>query len=203
MKNIGTYTGAFGLERLLAETCRLQTRQRQVIIAVAGLPGSGKTHLVKNFARLGFGPFSRKEVLVIDDNMIYTARLWRLHWQKIQLSKTIWRDFVRSRAHSVIILANWIPSRKIDFADILVTMTVDETTRHGRLIQRYRGRPDKVPIQQAKTTIPIEEPFDCQVRMALADFRGEARRWAATWLLKRQGGKLVGKNRFGSDRKPT
>ena len=111
-----------------------------------------------------------------------------INWMMIsafKLGKTIWQDFVRVQDFKVLFFSNWIPSRFIDSADILVNVEVDEHERIARLKRRYRKMPDKFLIQQAKTTIPIEMPFECDVMMTYTDPHNETRRWALTWLMKR------------------
>ncbi|MFP4444683.1 MAG: hypothetical protein ACLFPD_00360, partial [Desulfosudaceae bacterium] len=180
---LGHHRGRQGLERLLRETERLAAEKSPVVIALAGCPGCGKTFLAKCFTRFGFGPFPRKAVTVIDDNIIYTTRFWRLHWEKIKPEKESWRHFVDSRDCRVLFFSNWIPSRFTDFADILVQIKVEEPARIARLRRRYRRRPDKLEIQKKKTTIPTEEPFAYEVMMTYSDPCGETRRWAmANWL---------------------
>lgn len=179
------YAGRKGLDALLKETNRVFARKEKVIIAMAGLPGCGKTYIVKIFTRFGFGNFPRKAVKVIDDNTMYSTKLWKLDWEKIKLEKTIWHDFVDAQQSGLLFFSNWIPSRFIDSADILVNVEVDEHERIARLKRRYRKRPDKFLIQQAKTTIPVEMPFECDVTMTYTDPHNETRRWAFTWLMKR------------------
>jgi len=72
------------------------------VIAIAGLPGSGKTYMVKRFVRLGFGKFGRKDILVIDDNIIYSTRFWRLKWEKIKIDKQSSESLRDSTAAKVI-----------------------------------------------------------------------------------------------------
>jgi predicted ATPase len=182
---MGVYAGRQGLDALLKETNRALTRKDKVVIALAGLPGCGKTFIVKNFTRFGFGNFPRKTVTVIDDNNIYTTKLWKLHWEKIKLDKGSWQDFVNAQDFKVLFFSNWIPSRFIDYADIVVNLAVDEHERIARLKKRYRNRPDKFLIKQAKTSIPVEMPFTCDVMMTYTDPHNETRRWAITWLMKR------------------
>ena len=99
---MGVYTGSRGLDALLTETNKVLSRKEKVIIALAGLPGCGKTFIVKNFTRFGFGNFPRSAVKIIDDNNIYTTKLWKLHWEKIKLDKNIWQDFVNAQDFKVL-----------------------------------------------------------------------------------------------------
>lgn len=185
MTDLGVYVGRQGLDALLTETNRIFTRKATVTVALAGLPGCGKTYLAKHFIRFGFGNFPRSFVKVIDDNNIYTTRMWKLQWEKITPKKETWHDFVDAQQSGLLFFSNWIPSRFIDSADILVNVEVDEKERIARLKRRYRKRPDKFLIQQAKTTIPVEMPFECDVMMTYTDPHNETRRWAFTWLMKR------------------
>ena len=179
------YAGSQGLDALLTETNKVFTRKKKVIIALAGLPGCGKTYMAKNFTRFGFGNFPRSAVKVIDDNNVYTTKLWKLHWEKITPDKGTWQSFVDDQDPGLLFFSNWIPSRFIDSADIVVNVEVDEHERISRLKKRYRTRPEKFLIQQAKTTIPIEMPFEYSVMMTYTDPHNETRRWAITWLMKR------------------
>jgi predicted ATPase len=185
MTDIGVYAGRQGLDALLKETNRALTRKDKVVIALAGLPGCGKTFIVKNFTRFGFGNFPRNTVKVIDDNNIYSTKLWKLHWEKITLDKGTWHELVDAQDFKVLFFSNWIPSRFIDSADIVVNLEVDEHERIARLKKRYRARHDKFLIQKEKTTIPIEMPFTYDAMMTYSDPHNETRRWAITWLVKR------------------
>lgn len=182
---MGVYAGRQGLDALLKETNRALTRKDKVVIALAGLPGCGKTFIVKNFTRFGFGNFPRNDVRVIDDNTIYSTRFWKLHWEKITVEKGTWNEFVDSTDFKVIFFSNWIPSRFIDFADIVVNVEVSKQERIKRLKKRYRTRHDKFLIQKEKTTIPVEMPFTYDAMMTYSDPHNETCRWAITWLMKR------------------
>ena len=87
MTDIGTYKGTKGLDKLYQEIRATLEYKGKAVVAIAGLPGSGKTYMVKRFVRLGFGAIGRKDILVIDDNTIYSTRFWRLKWKKIQIEK--------------------------------------------------------------------------------------------------------------------
>ena len=185
MIEIGIDKGKEGLERLLGETNKILLGKEKAIIAVAGLPGAGKTYMVKSFIRFGFGNFHRKDIMVIDDNIIYSTRFWKLHWEKIKVEKEHWKDFMNSFDFRVLFFSNWIPSRFIDFADILINLKVNEKERIKRLKKRYRKNPEKVLIQKAKTTIPIEAPFEYHKVMTLDDPNNEINKWGISWMIKR------------------
>jgi len=182
---IGMYAGRKGLDRLLIEINRIIGGRKRVIIAITGIPGCGKTHIVKNFTRFGFGNFSKRDIKIIDDNIIYSTKLWRLHWEKIEIEKRIWKEFVQTLDFKVLFFSNWIPSRFIDFADIVINVTSKEEERIARLKKRYRKRPDKISIQKGKTTVPIELPFECNAIMLFSDPNNEVRLWSISWMLKR------------------
>jgi predicted ATPase len=196
MTDMGVYAGRQGLDALLKETNRALTRKDKVVIALAGLPGCGKTFIVKNFTRFGFGNFPRNDVRVIDDNTIYSTRFWKLHWEKITVEKGTWNEFVDSTDFKVIFFSNWIPSRFIDFADIVVNVEVSKQERIKRLKKRYHTRHDKFLIQKEKTTIPVEMPFTYDAMMTYSDPHNETCRWAITWLMKRLYYRLAGKTDF-------
>lgn len=185
MIDIGSYEGQEGLDRLLKETNKILLEREKAIIAIAGLPGAGKTRMVKSFVRFGFGNFRRKDVLVIDDNIIYSTRFWKFHWEKIKLEKISYKDFVDSIDFKVLFFSNWIPSRYIDFADVLIRLEVDEQERIARLEKRYRRNPEKVLIQKVKTTVPVEAPFECHRVMTLSDYYDEMSSWGISWMIKR------------------
>ena len=185
MIDIGIYKGSAGLERLLKETNKILLEKEKVIIAIAGLPGAGKTRMVKSFVRFGFGNLGRKDVMVIDDNIIYSTRFWRLHWEKIKLEKKSCKDFVDSINSKILFFSNWIPSRFLDFADILINLKVNEDERIARLEKRYRKTPEKILIQKTKTTLPIEAPFECHSVMTLSDHHNEMSSWGCLWMIKR------------------
>ena len=106
MKDIGTYQGTAGLERLSQEINVILEDKKRAVIAIAGLPGSGKTYMVKKFVRLGFGNFGRKDILVIDDNIIYSTRLWQLKWEKIKIDKKSSGSVLDSSGAKVVFFSN-------------------------------------------------------------------------------------------------
>ena len=185
IRNLGAYNGRKGLDLLLQETEKICARKRPVVIGLTGCPGSGKTFLAKCFTRFGFGPFPKSAVKVIDDNIIYTTRLWRLHWEKINPDKTTWKDFVNAHDHKILIFSNWFPSRFIDSVDILINITVNESERLTRLGRKYRTRPHKIARQLAKNTVPLENPFTYEIMMTYSDPDMETRLWMVSGWLKR------------------
>lgn len=185
MKDIGTYTGPRGLDRLLQEIQSVLGRKERAVVAIAGLPGTGKTCLAKRFVRLGFGPIRRKDIVVIDDNTIYTTKFWRLTWRKIKIEKSRSREIVESIDAKIIVFSNWIPSRFIDFADIYVVLQLNESERILRLKRREKRTPEKFEIQKGKDTIPLEEPFTCQRVMTLVNNSQGMSRWHWIWTIRR------------------
>jgi hypothetical protein len=173
MKDIGTYEGTAGLERLLQEINEVLSHNKRAVIAIAGLPGSGKTYLVKSFARLGFGSFGRKDILVIDDNIIYSTRFWRLKWEKIKIEKKSSESFLDSSGAKVVFFSNWIPSRFLASADLYIILQLSESERLKRLKKRERKAPEKFHIQKDKDVIPVEEPFDCDSVMTIINHSDE------------------------------
>ena len=185
MKDIGTYTGPRGLERLLQEIRSVLRRKERVVVAVAGLPGAGKTYLVKRWVRLGFGPIRRRDILVIDDNTIYSTRFWRLEWEKIRIAKGMAGRALESTDAPVIIFSNWIPSRFLDCADIYVTVQLSEDERISRLKRREKKAPEKFLIQKGKNEVPLEEPFTCPRVMTLVNDSRGMTRWHWMWAIRR------------------
>ena len=185
MIDIGSHKGEKGLNRLLEETNKILLKKERAIIAIAGLPGVGKTRMVKSFVRLGFGNFRRKDILAIDDNIIYSTKFWKLKWEKISIEKKSCKEFINSINFKILFFSNWIPSRYIDFADILIKLEAKEQERIARLEKRYRKNPMKVLIQKMKTTLPIEAPFECRRLMVLSDYNNEMRNWNISWMLRR------------------
>ncbi len=185
MTDIGTHKGPEGLERLFQEIQTILAHKKRVVVAIAGLPGAGKTSLVKRFVRLGFGNIRRKDIQVIDDNTIYSTRFWRLKWEKIRLEKKSSRSFLDSTDAKVTFFSNWIPSRFLDFADIYVILKLDEDERVNRLKRRERKAPDKFLVQKAKEVIPLEEPFECPRVMTLVNHSGGIYRWHCIWAIRR------------------
>jgi len=185
MRDIGTFNGIEGMERLLREVEALLMHSSKIVIAVAGLPGSGKTFFVKNFVRFGFGHLRKKDLVVIDDNTIYSTSFWRLEWKKIIFSKDSWKDFLDSLDCKVVIYSNWVPSRFLDHADILVNLAIREQERSSRLKKRERKKPGKFKIQMGKTTIPVEEPFSVNLSMTLLNDSRVSFLWYLFWMLRR------------------
>ena len=185
MIDIGIHKGEEGLNKLLEETNKILFKKERAIIAIAGLPGVGKTRMVKSFVRLGFGNFRRKDILVIDDNIIYSTKFWKLKWEKISLEKKSCNEFMNSINFKILFFSNWIPSRYIYFADILIKLEAKEQVSIARFEKRYRENPLKVLIQKMKTTLPIEAPFACRRLMVLSDYNNEMRNWNISWMLRR------------------
>jgi predicted ATPase len=183
--DIGTFKGIEGLERLRREVENFLMHSPRVIIAIAGLPGSGKTVFVKDFVRLGFGRIGKKDLVVIDDNTLYSTTFWRLKWKKLTLNKDTWKDFLESLNGKVVIFSNWIPSRFLISADILIHLTVSEDLRLSRLKNRERKHPEKFIIQQKKTTIPAETPFYVKMSMTLYNDKRISFLWAIYWMVRR------------------
>ncbi|MBN2179587.1 MAG: AAA family ATPase [Deltaproteobacteria bacterium] len=185
MTNLGTYKEKQGFEILLKEINSLLLVKDKVVIAIAGLPGIGKTHLVKNFIRFGFGNFHRRDVTVIDDNIIYTTKFWKLKWTKIKDDKKSINGMVNSIDTKIVFFSNWIPSRFIDFADIMIYLELNESERLRRLRKRYRKAPEKFLIQKEKTTIPVEPPFVFGKDITLINNSNASTRWSIVWTIRR------------------
>jgi hypothetical protein len=185
MKDIGTYEGTVGLARLLQEINTILAHNRKAVIAIAGLPGSGKTYMVKSFVRLGFGSLRRKDILVMDDNIIYSTGFWRLKWEKIKIDKKSSGSLLDSTGAKVIFFSNWIPSRFLASADLYVILQLGESERLKRLKIREKKVPEKFHIQKDKNVIPMEEPFECKSFMTIVNHSGEMYRWHFLWLIRR------------------
>ncbi len=185
MKDIGTYQGTAGLEKLLQEIKVILADKKQAVIAIAGLPGSGKTYMVKRFVRLGFGNFGRKDILVIDDNTIYSTRFWQLKWEKIKIDKKSSGRFIDSSGAKIVFFSNWVPSRFLESADFYVILQLSESEREKRLKSREKRAPEKFNIQKNKNMIPMEEPFACPSVMTIVTSSGGMYQWHLTWLIRR------------------
>ena len=185
MTDIGTYKGTKGLDKLYQEISAILAHKERAVVAIAGLPGSGKTYMVKRFVRLGFGAINRKDVLVIDDNTIYSTKFWRLKWKKIQIEKKTAGSILDANDAKVIFFSNWIPSRFLESADIYVILQLSENERLKRLKKRERKAPEKFLIQKDKDVIPMEEPFECPRVMTIVNHSGGMFRWHCMWLIRR------------------
>ena len=185
MKDIGTYQGNAGVEKLLQEINTVLANKKRAVIAIAGLPGSGKTYMVKKCVRLGFGNFGRKDSLVIDDNMIYSTRFWRLKWEKIKIDKESAGQLFDSTQVKIVFFSNWIPSRFLDSADIYVILQISESEREKRLKRRNRKAPEKFHMHKNRNMIPMEEPFACPSVMTIVNSPGGMYRWHFMWLIRR------------------
>ena len=185
MKDIGTYQGTAGLEKLLQEINAILANKKRAVIAIAGLPGSGKTYMVKRFVRLGFGNFGRKDILVIDDNTIYSTRFWRLKWEKIKIDKKSFGSFLDSTGAKIVFFSNWVPSRFLESADLYVVLQLSESEREKRLKSREKKAPEKFNIQKNKNMIPMEEPFACPSIMTIVNHSAGMYRWHFMWLIRR------------------
>jgi len=185
MRDIGAYEGTKGLEKLLQEIQSVLAQKKKAVVAIAGLPGSGKTYVVKRFVRLGFGAFGRKDILVIDDNTIYSTRLWRLKWEKLKIEKKTSGNLLESFDARIVFFSNWVPSRFLQSADLYVILQLPEPERIRRLKQREKNAPEKFHIQKEKDIIPMEEPFDCPQAMTIINRSRGMVRWHLMGLIRR------------------
>jgi len=185
MTDLGTYQGRRGFEILLEEINRLLVVKKKVIIAIAGFPGSGKTHVVKNVTRFGFGNFHKDTIAVIDDNIRYSTRFWKLNWTKIKGDKETIIEVVNSIDAKIVFFSNWIPSRFIDFADIMIYIEASERNRVDRLKRRYSKVPEKFLIQKEKKTLPVEPPFVFDKHMTLINNSNDLLLWSFVWIIRR------------------
>jgi len=185
MTDIGTYKGSKGLERLFLEIRKILSQKEQAIVAVAGLPGTGKTYMAKSFVRLGFGNIPRKDIMVIDDNIIYSTRFWKLNWEKLQLEKKSSKYFLNSVNARVVFFSNWIPSRFLELADIYVIFKLSEQERVNRLQKREKRAPEKFLVHKTKNTISMEKPFKCPIMITLLDPSSGMYKWHFIWLIRR------------------
>ena len=185
MMNIGIYMGTEGLEKLFQEICGILAHQEKAVVAIAGLPGSGKTYLVKRFVRLGFGAIGRKDILVIDDNTIYSTRFWRLKWEKIKIDKKSSGGFLDSTGAKVVFFSNWVPSRFLESADLYVVLQLSESEREKRLKSREKKAPEKFNIQKNKNMIPMEEPFACPSIMTIVNHSRGIYQWHFMGMIRR------------------
>jgi predicted ATPase len=184
-RHIGTFKGIEGMERLRREADNLLRCSSKIVIAVSGLPGSGKTVFVKDFVRFGFGRLSRKDLVVIDDSIIYSTSLWRLAWKKVNLHKETCQNFLASLDCKAVILSDWVPSRFLDSAEILVNLSVSEPRRLSRLRKREKRHPEKFEIQQRKTILPVEPPFSVNLSMTLINDNRISFLWCLFWMVQR------------------
>lgn len=146
---------------------------------------AGKTVFVKDFARFGFGRLGKRNLVVIDDNTLYSTPFWRLTWKKLNLRKESWQDFLASRDCRAVIFSNWVPSRFLDSVDILVNLAVPEPRRLSRLRKREKRHPEKFEIQQKKTTLPVEPPFSVGRSMTIINDTRISFLWCLFWMLRR------------------
>ena len=185
MNDLGTYKGKRGCDVLRRAVNDLLGQKEKVVVALAGLPGAGKTHVVKQFVRFGFGNVPKRDIAVIDDNTVYTTRFWRLDWEKLSGDKRHISEFVDGARAKVVFFSNWIPGRFIDHADVMVFLTADETVRLARLRRRYRREPEKFLIQKEKKTIPHEDSFRYESSMILVNDSRGITGWLLWWMIKR------------------
>jgi len=85
----------------------------------------------------------------------------------------------------VVIFSNWVPSRFLDSADILVNIDVSEPERLSRLKKRERKHPEKFRIQEKKTTLHVEPPFSVNLSMTLINDTRISFLWCLFWMMRR------------------
>ena len=161
MKDIGTYQGTAGLEKLLQEINTILANKKRAVIAIAGLPGSGKTYMVKRFVRLGFGNFGRKDILVIDDNTIYSTRFWRLKWEKIKIDKKSSGKLSRFHRGKGCLFFELDTEPLPGVCGHIRNFTAKRERARKKTEKKREKAPEKFRIQKDKNMIPMEEPFEC------------------------------------------
>ena len=116
-------------------------KKKRVIIAVTGRPGCGKSTFGKFVRKLGFGSFSPRFIAVIDDDVMTKEHLFGIIRTKMKLPSTK-RDnlapFLKTlkKHKKIIFYINTFPYKRLEKADILLELTLDEDTRRKRLNSR-------------------------------------------------------------------
>ncbi|ARQ98311.1 hypothetical protein CLAN_1603 [Campylobacter lanienae NCTC 13004] len=112
-----------------------------LIIAITGLSGSGKSTLGKFIRKEGFGDFKPYQIAVIDDNVmslnLFLIRPKIRHTPPPSNPVDNLKPFFKFLP-SYIKLIFYINANatRVNFADILITLKIDETQRINQLNQR-------------------------------------------------------------------
>ncbi|MEE8329742.1 MAG: hypothetical protein V3R54_07425 [Thermodesulfovibrionia bacterium] len=120
----------------------LKTKDR-VLISVVGKGGTGKSFFGKYIKNYGCCKFSKRNIAVIDDGVLWVDFLFFFR-RTIKIKNAVFDElqpFLKklSKRKKIIFYINATPWERISRADILLMLSTDENTRKKRLQQRYNS----------------------------------------------------------------
>lgn len=147
------------LNQICLQTLKEKPR---MIVSIAGPCGSGKSTLGKFIRKKGFGNFKPYQIAVIDDNVmslnLFIVRPKIRNTPPHNSTKDNLKPFFKFLPPYIKIIfyicAN--PTR-IDFADVVITIDIDENRRYKQLKQREKDPKLINSLMQSKLNINI--PF--------------------------------------------
>lgn len=147
------------LNQICTQTLKEKSR---VMISINAPCGSGKSTLGKYIRKNGFGNFKPYQIAVVDDNRL-TLNLFILHPKiRIAPSANLPKDNLKPFMKfippytKIILCISGSPTR-IDFADVIITIEIDEDRRRKQLEQREKDQELAKSLYNFKTKIDI--PF--------------------------------------------
>ena len=131
------------LEDLEKKILEILQKKKRVIIAVTGRPGCGKSTFGKFVRKRGFGRFSPRTISVIDDNVMSREHLFGLFRTKLRIPNDSRDDLAPflsqlPKRKKIIFYINTFPYKRLNTADILLELILDENTRRMRLTRRVK-----------------------------------------------------------------
>ena len=137
MANIDYHDLTGILEKYISEV--LKTKEN-VVIAVTGKNGSGKSSFGRYIRKKGLGLYGRRSIAVIDENTLITDFLIFFK-RKIKIVADSIDELMpfieRLPKKKIIFYITATPERRITKADILLKFSTAEETRKQRLERRY------------------------------------------------------------------
>lgn len=124
----------------------LQTQNR-IFICIAGKPGSGKSTFGKYLRKNGFGDFSKYQISVIDDSVMSLDLFYfiNLRFKFKSSEKDELEPFLKKlpKRKKIIIFVNQSPEQRLSKTDILINLSIKESTREQRLLKRWKIKETK------------------------------------------------------------
>lgn len=129
------------LEKIIQEELKNKNR---LILAFVGKPGSGKSTIAKNIRKNGIAGINKHKIAVIDDNVMSVDLIFaRPKYKNKSSEMDNYEPFFKFIPPWVKIIIIVNPNR-LEFADILVKIKINEETRRQRLESRESKNPEKL-----------------------------------------------------------
>ena len=155
MKNLSPQENDYlFLDELEQQIDELLNVKEQVIIAVTGKPGCGKSTFGKFIRKQGFGKHSALKIAVIDDDVMTKDYLFGFIRRKVKVvSSTLdnLQPFLNMlpKRKRIVFYINTFPYKRLASCDILLELECKESLRRKRLKQRVSDPEDLAQLLDA------------------------------------------------------